>query len=216
MINNVVEPPDRSDIVPALSSVRLMAELTIATVWFSEARNGLKLARRYLGRQEALGFASQTSVVAYPFSPVATGPLFSWPQCQDLPADELSYELSKRRRKPPHRFRAYIATEKAADMFGGHGGALKRPLQSNHDLLVGCIWAHLYLFDRESTRNWVGEDALRWHRRAKRPDAVIYEEEEGQMRPRLIVESGGVGYSPDRIREHFQWAVERNIPWTLW
>jgi hypothetical protein len=109
---------------------------------------------------------------------------------------------------------AYIATERAARIYGGKNrGQLKHPLQATHDLALSQIWLQLRRTAPDWAKAWRGEDLLAHTRQGEKcPDAFIVNETEQVV---CVVEFGGQ-YNAERVREFHEDCATRGLPYQIW
>ena len=95
--------------------------------------------------------------------PVPESPLASWRPGDSAPdVGAVAYRCQDRwRRRPPRPCTVWVATERAARLFGGvRRGELRQPAQATHDLGVAAVWLRLREVSPEWAAAWRGEDLL--------------------------------------------------------
>jgi hypothetical protein len=201
------------DLLQALvQKVRLLSQRQIADDFWDGA---LPNAKRRLKRLAAGELLTRMTVHARSV-PNLESPLASWrPGDSEPDFHQLAYRCQSRWRKRPVRpCTVWIATEKAAQLYGGpRRGELKNPLQATHDLGVAAIWLRLRQVAPEWAAAWRGEDLLA-HTRAgeKLPDAFIVD---SQHDVAWVIEFGG-GYDSDRVKAFHGDCHQRHLPYQLW
>ena len=157
-------------------------------------------------------------LVHSPRLPRLAGPLHLWsPGGAQPDFGRIAYRARVRWRGPVRTVRAYVATVRAGDLFGGRGGPLKNPLQAAHDAALASVFLVLRHRHPELAARWIGEDALALEvgiRRGERfPDATI---RDGGGRPVLAVEFVGASYSKKRIAGFHADCEAKGLPYMLW
>ena len=120
---------------------------------------------------------------------------------------------SRRTRRAPQATTVYLASLRAARLFGGTGGRFTYPLQATHDLHVTAIYVGMAEANDPRLARWRGEETLRLaRRRGKVPDAVLVDD---RGRATMAIEFGG-SYRPDRVRSFHRVCENRRLPYELW
>jgi len=161
-------------------------------------------ARRYLIRPERL----------------SDRPLISWQPGEPVPEfGPVSYLLRKRCRERVVPTLAYLATKKAAKLFGGFSGGskgdgvLRHPLQASHDSAVSACYLGLLKSNPATARRWVSEEKFELRNRgSKLFDAVIVDDSGA---PERVLEVGGE-YGVRRLRTIHKECVRRGLRYELW
>ncbi len=202
-----------ADLLQALvQKVRLFSQRQVADDFWEGA---LPNAKRRLKRLAEGNYVTRLTVQARSV-PVLESPLASWrPGDSDPNFGQVAYRCQSRWRKRPVRpCTVWIATEKAAQLYGvSCRGALKNPLQATHDLGVAAVWLRLRQAAPKWAAAWRGEDLLA-HTRVgeKLPDAFIVD---AQQQVACVIEFGG-GYDSDRVKAFHEDCAQRNLPYQLW
>lgn len=195
-----------------VQKVRLFSQRQVADHWW----NGeLTNARRRLKRLAHSGLVARITVQARPV-PLLESPLVIW-QPGNLAPDpgQIAYRCQQRWRTRPSRpCTAWIATERAAQLFGGVcRGELKHALQATHDLGVAAVWLRLRQVSPDWAVAWRSEDVLAHTRRGQKlPDAFIVDQNEKVI---WVIEFGG-GYDTERVQAFHEDCAHRAIPYQLW
>lgn len=194
--------------------VRLFTLAQLSTTWWTDSPSGRSEARRRCRRLVDQGLLEMTAVHARPL-PSLTAPVCCWAPGEPTPDfGRVSYVLRCRWAEAPRTVTAYVATTRAANAFGGHGGPLRHPLQATHDIGVSQV----YLTYRATTpwlaRAWVGEDVVprSQRRRVRVPDALIRDD---SGRTSLAVEFGGA-YDAARVAGFHEDCLKTGVPYVLW
>lgn len=194
--------------------VRLFSLRQVAAHWFG---GDVSNARRRLRQLEALGLVQSVKVNARP-TPRLIAPVIQWHPGDPAPRfGHVAETLTKRWLNRPTRIcRAFLATSKTANLFGGKArGELKRPLQATHDLGVAAVWMVLDAHSPERADRWRSEDLLAHTRNKpgdKLPDAFIVNESDNVIE---VIEFGGA-YDAARVRDFHQDCEHRRTPYELW
>lgn len=205
-------PRDREILQGLVLKVRLFTQRQIADHWFgSELVN----ARRRLKRLGAAMLLMRMTVHARPL-PRLESPLVNWQPGQLSPDfGAVAYRCQQRwRMRPPRPCTVWLATERAAQLFGGvRRGMLKQPTQATHDLGVAAVWLRLREAAPAWGDAWRGEDLLAHTRRGEKiPDAFIVDAHEQVT---WVIEFGG-GYDAARIAAFHTDCTHRDLPYQLW
>jgi len=179
--------------------------------WYGDLAN----ARRRLRSLAAAGLLNPLVAQARSI-PSLEAPVIQWQPDDNEPRfGEISHRLKTRwRSRPVRSVRVYVATEKAAHLFGGVGHSrLKAPTQATHDLGVAAVWLHLANNNAPLAAAWRGEDLMADTRRdEKLPDAFILNAG-GDVTS--VTEFGGA-YSAERVRAFHEDCAGRVLPYELW
>ena len=204
------------DILRTLSlHVRLLSLKQVASAWWSEAPSALSAARRRLALLVKSCYLRRLRFPLQPVPPLPA-PVFTWRPL--LPAPDygaLAWKLQTRWTEPLAPTTVFIATEQAANLFGGRSrGRLKRSSQASHDLGLAAVYLHFRQTRPVEAAMWIGEDVLARYRQGQKiPDAVIATAPENK--PQLVIEFGGA-YDADRVREFHLDSKKRKLPYELW
>jgi hypothetical protein len=203
---------DREIVQALVQKVRLFSQRQIVDYWWNGEQPN---ARRRLRRLAECGLIIRMTVQARSALPIKS-PLASWQPGEPAPDfGQVAYRCQQRwRHRPTRPCSAWIATEKAAQIFGGvQRGDLKNALQATHDLGVASVWLRLRETAPQWAYAWRGEDVLAHTRRGEKlPDAFIVDES-GQVI--WVIEFGG-GYDTERVKAFHQDCVHRALPYQLW
>ena len=203
---------DHELLLGLVQKVRLFALRQIADHWWDDE---IANARRRLKTLAAAALVQRMTVAARTLPPI-DAPLAVW-QPGQAPPDfgRLSYQLQSRwRRRAVRPITAYVATNHAAQLFGGKcRGELKHPLQATHDLGVAAIWLNLRAQAPEWADAWRGEDLLAHTRRGEKlPDGFIVNETGD---PTWVIEFGGA-YDAPRVQEFHEDCSGRDLSYQIW
>lgn len=192
--------------------VRLFSQRQIADYWWG---GELPNARRRLKRLAAEELLTNTTVLARTL-PELESPLASWRPGDSAPdIGAVAYRCQDRwRKRPPRPCTAWIASERAARLFGGvRRGELRQPTQATHDLGVAAVWLRLRELSPEWAAAWRGEDLLAHTRRGEKiPDAFLVDAQEQVL---WVIEFGG-GYDAARVQAFHQDCAMRGLSYQLW
>lgn len=192
--------------------VRLFSQRQIADQWW----NGeLANARRRLRLLAAQSLVNRITVSVRTL-PLIETPLLTWqPESPEPDFGQVAYQLQSRwKGRAVRSTTAYIATDRAAQLYGGTlRGQLKSPLQATHDLGVSAIWLQLARQAPEWADAWRSEDLLAHTRRGEKlPDAFIVNQA-GETA--WVIEFGG-SYDPTRVLAFHEDCTVRNLPYQIW
>lgn len=203
------------EIVAALSAkIRMLSFEDIVKTWWPSSKSAATNARRRLSELVEARILARERAFARPRLPL-TEPVFRWKPGQDAPAfGELSWKLKSRWAEEPREITVYLATRRAAGIFGGTAdGRIKNPSQTTHDIHLGALYLKLRRETPSLAAGWVGEGVLAPTReRQKLPDAILHDRE---GRPRLVMEFGGA-YPAFRLEAFHEDCVRRQLPYELW
>ena len=192
--------------------VRLLSQRQASDHWFEGDGSN---ARRRLSHLQRLGLVQKLSVRARSL-PAIERPLIKWRPGEPSPnCGQAAWRCRSRwRLRHVRSCIAYIATEKAAQLFGGrHRGSINKELQVTHDLGVTQVWLVLDASAPEWADAWRGEDVMAATRyRQKLPDGFIVDQ---NAKPVCAMEFGG-SYDEERVREFHEDCAQRGLPYQLW
>jgi hypothetical protein len=200
----------------SLTNRELLDMLTRRVRLITEREVG-EQGRRRLMTLQSEGWVEEIRVRSPPL-PKLEEPLGYWtPGRAKLDFGRIAYRGRTRWHGPARSIRAFIATVKAGDLFGGRGGPLKNPLQAVHDLACSRLYLMFRMSSPEVARCWVGEDAMtqivRVRCRNRLPDAVILGDD---GRPALAIELVGASYSKRRLAGFHADCAAKNLPYMFW
>lgn len=203
---------DQQLLLALVQKVRLFSLRQIAEHWWQDE---VANARRRLRALTASSLVQRVTVAARTLPPIDS-PIATWKPGQTVPDfGQVSYQLQSRwRRRAVRSIAAYIATDHAAQLFGGKcRGQLKNPLQATHDLGVAAVWLRLHDEAAEWAEAWRGEDLLAHTRRGQKlPDGFIVNADGETV---WVIEFGG-SYDPSRVQEFHEDCYDRNLPYQIW
>jgi hypothetical protein len=195
--------------------VRLFSLTQIASFWWGEGEVALANTRRRLAKLTGADLLRRLSAMAIPI-PDLPAPMARWRPGEPEPDfGAAAWKLQKRWKEPPQKTTIYIATARAAGIYGGRArGQLKRQLQATHDLGVASLYLRLLRHDPAAANSWVGEDMLRLYRLGQKiPDAALADS--AASTPNLILEFGGA-YDVRRLRRFHEDCLKKTTPYEIW
>jgi hypothetical protein len=205
-------PRDHELLLGLVQKVRLFSLRQIASHWWD---NEVANTRRRLKTLASSALISHLTVAARTLPPIET-PLAVWQPAQPAPdMGKLSYQLQSRwRQRPVRAMSAYVASSRAAQLFGGKSrGELKHPLQATHDLGVAAIWLNFHDRAPEWADAWRGEDLLAHTRLGEKlPDGFIVNQAQETV---WVIEFGGA-YDASRVQEFHDDCARRDLPYQIW
>jgi hypothetical protein len=203
------------ELVSALASkIRLLSFDEILRSWWPPSKSASTNARRRLSELVNVGLLVRERAYARPRLPLEQ-PIFRWKPGEEPPDfGKLAWSVKSRWTEPPRDVTVYLATRRAAAIFGGRAdGKIKNPSQATHDIHLGALYLKLMKDSPTIAAGWIGEEILaptREHQ--KLPDAILHDRE---GRPRLVIEFGGA-YPADRLQAFHEDCAERALPYELW
>jgi hypothetical protein len=191
--------------------VRLFSQAQIADCWFEgDKANARRRLRQLTGRD----LVNRVTVRARTLPPLER-PVITWrPGDADPNFSQAAYALRHRwTGRCVRSVTAYIATEKAGQLFGTHeSGELKKPAQAGHDLGVAQIWLQLAASAPPWANAWRGEDVMAHTRLGEKlPDGFIVKNDEVVC----VMEFGG-SYDEQRVRAFHDDCRHREMPYQIW
>jgi hypothetical protein len=159
------------------------------------------------------GLLGRQRITARPL-PAIEAPALGWRRGDELPDfGALAWRLQARWSEPPRPTTVYLATARAANLYGGRNrGRLKRPHQASHDLGVAAVYLRLLQSDPQAAERWVGEDVLDTKPfGGKVPDAALVEESV----IRQVIEFGGA-YDKARLSDFHHACARLGLPYEVW
>jgi hypothetical protein len=193
--------------------VRVLSLEQIARTWWATSPNGPKLARerRKLLAKDSL--VDQVEAAAHPELPLSK-PVLTWsPGAAEPDLGSASYQLQSRWRASPKPTLFNVASKKAGNRFGGHGGRMPLGTHRTHDLHMAAVFLLLRRSDPDTAKCWVFEERLRRDGRSKSeklPDAMI---QNGTSRK--VVEFGGA-YSKKKLEVFHGYCAGQELPYEVW
>lgn len=203
---------DRELVETLTLRVRLISPDQAARTWWTSTATGPRLARRRLDSLAAAGFLRRMVVHAHPELELVR-PIAVWSPGEPAPAfGGIAYRLQKRWKQPIVQSVVFVATPRAARLFGGRAPGLKRPLQATHDLHMTTVYLKVLAERPGVAAEWMSEDILAPMRRGEKlPDALVVR----FGKPALVVEFGGA-YDAERVERVHKDCVQRHLPYELW
>lgn len=203
------------EIVSALATkIRMLSFEQIRSGWWPDSDAADRNARRRLAELVEAGLLIRERVAAKPLLEI-TEPVLRWKPGEAAPEySSLAWQLQKRWTEPEREVTTYLASRRAASIFGGWAnGRIKNPGQATHDFHVGAVYLNLLRTAPTLAAGWIGEDILSPTRQGQKlPDAILYDRE---GRPRLVVEFGGA-YPAERVQKFHEDCATRSLPYELW
>lgn len=145
---------------------------------------------------------------------VNDAPLFAWkPPLPPPDFEELANLVRHRWPKTTRRVQAFVATSKAARLFGSSANNIPPAHHRSHDLILAAVFVHYRTKRPDEARHWLGEDALPMAEKGvKNPDAFLLD---ANGKVRRVIESAG-HYSQDQIETFHRYCVQTELPYELW
>ena len=204
---------DREILIALTLKVRLLSLHQIARTWWKDSATGIANTRKRIKQLEDAGYIARVTSHIHPELPLEA-PLIVWrPGDPDPNFQAIAYQLKIRWNQAIQPTLIFIATQKAARVFGGFGGKLHKPLQTTHDLHVGSIYLKLLQTDPEAAKAWISEEQFAPERRhQKLPDAVLQDASGAIV---LVIEFAG-SYDAKHVERVHVDSVKRALPYELW
>ena len=187
---------DQQMLLALVQKVRLLSLRQIAEHWWQDE---VANARRRLRALTATSLVQRVTVAARTLPPI-DAPVATWQPGHTVPDfGQVSYRLQSRwRRRAVRSTSAYIATDHAAQLFGGKCRA---------------VWLRLHDEAAEWADAWRSEDLLAHTRRGEKlPDGFIVDREGETV---WVIEFGG-SYDAPRVQEFHEDCADRNLPYQIW
>jgi hypothetical protein len=192
--------------------VRFLTLSQIARTWWSGSGAPEASARQHLRRLAKTGYVERKELLLHP-EITLLHPVFSWQPGEASPDCEvISYQCQERWSQPPRVVSVWIATRKAADLFGGFGGRILRLDHATHDLHVGTIYCHFARHDQERADAWLPEEEIAAEAGERTPDALLYDRAGNCF---LAVEFGGACKAP-RVEKLHAFGERYRLAYELW
>ncbi len=205
---------DEEIIRALLRKIRIISLEQITRAWWPDTTAGRTNAKRRVRELVEHKLLVRESVFARPLLALEA-PVFSWKPGKPGPDyGQLSYRLQSRWTTEPRRTTVYLASRRAANIFGATvPGRVKNPSHVTHDLHLSELYFKTLKDEPKLAQAWAGEDVIaptRVHQ--KLPDAILLNE---KGEPRLVMEFGGA-YPPDRVQAFHEDCEARALPYELW
>ena len=141
-------------------------------------------------------------------------PLFRWkPGAQEPDAERISRQTQTRWSQPARPMAVYVASPRAACLFGSTARGLPPVEHRNHDLWLASVYVRYRTMYPRLADLWVGEHALpKAGYRVKDPDAFLRDKD---GRVLCVIESTG-RYSEAQIESFHEHCAEYDLPYELW
>ncbi len=184
-------------LLDSLAALSLLARLRAAT------STQLEIPESFIRK----GLVAKRQLTIHPLLPLAA-PLHAWPDDGEPNHEHLSWRARQRWSRPWVSTTIYIATAKAAQLFG-LGLPRRQPLQLEHDIHV----AELVLRLHRQGESVITEDELRTilPGHSKRPDVAVVD---GTQNLRVVEFAGA--YRAPRIAAFHRWCSAQGLPYELY
>jgi hypothetical protein len=194
--------------------IRLLTFEQIVRAWWPDSEAGRTNAKRRLRELYERGFLARIRVLSRPLLPLEA-PVLRWKPGEAEPDfGAVSWRLQSRWQEPARTVTAYLATKRAAHVFGGvTEGRLKNPAHATHDIHVGAVYLHLLRTAPALAAGWVGEDIVAPTREGQKlPDSIVHD---AAGTPKFVIEFGGA-YAADRVAAFHADCAARILPYEIW
>lgn len=192
--------------------IRLATLEQISKRWWATSLRPKQATRARLRKLEDAGWLLRKRVNIHPLLSLHE-PLQAWQPGNATPAfGKLAHRLRSRWKEPMQLTTVYVATKRAAHVFGGFGGGFKHRNQLTHDVHVSAIYFMLLHTEKNIEQRWSGEELLELGTEEKRPDAMLFD---SNGIPTEVIEFGG-RYDARRIAAFHSFCQLRRIGYRLW
>jgi len=207
----------RGILVALTHYIRLLTLAQAHRTWWSQRT--LQAARAKLKMLVADEFLVERRFLVHPELPLLE-PVLRWKPGQPTPeCGPVSYQLRNRWTDSVVPTVCYLATRKAAKLYGGFSGGsrrdglLRHPFQATHDVHVSALYLRLLKSEPEAAKRWIPEEKLELQNHGgKLFDAVIVN---ASGVPERVVEFGG-GYRVTRVKILHGECARKALPYELW
>lgn len=191
--------------------VRLLTVRQAARTWW---RSDESNTRRRLRELEGAGLLAPIRLVARPELELHS-PLFEWRPTEPSPEfGALSYRLQSRWKEPASSTPAVMATEGAANFFGGYFRSVPKRVEHTHDVHLASVYLWYKAHRPQLATQWVSEAWIK----QSRPDAPGEKLPDAMIRTpygSTIVDFGG-SYTKQKLADFHAFCVRRSTPYELW
>ena len=195
-------------------SVRCLTAPIAATYFWHGTGDRIEQARRRLNALEKDGWLN-SAVRSAKTLPHLTTPLIVWNPGDELPnVGKLSYQLKHRFSSSASLRRIFIATEKAANRYGGIGARWPRNSETSHDLGLAQVYLELKSVRFDVKTQWISEGSLaaRGMRSGQKlPDAIVRHRDGHET----VIEFGGE-YSKAKLTEFHLYCAAKTLRYEIW
>lgn len=201
-------------IIEALTvKVRMLTVHQIAELWWPAGRYQVVNARRRMFRLAQAKLVLQYRINVHPRIPLI-GPVVDWKPGNASPEfAAVSTTLKNRWTLAAEPTTVFLASKRAANLFGTYAGPLKDAVQATHDVHLSDIYLWYQRHKPWFCESWVGEDAFKKAGTGiKDPDAFLVRPD-GQIS--RVIDFGGK-YSSQRVKEFHNHCAGRDLPYELW
>lgn len=213
----LTNPVVREILVALTHAIRLLTLPQAHRAWW--AHTTPQAARAKLRMLVAAELLVERRFLIHPELPLLE-PVLRWKPGQPTPEfGAVSYRLRKRWTQSVAPTVCYLATKKAARLYGGFSGGsrrdglLRHPFQATHDVHVSALYLRLLKSEPETAKRWIPEEKLELQNHGgKLFDAVIAN---ASGEPERVTEFGG-SYRVRRVRIIHGECVQRALPYELW
>ena len=212
MINTSWRQRDYEIVTALTCQVRVLALTHVRHVW-ARGKESLSAVRNDLIRLTDAGLIQQVGWNAE-LMRIGRTPLAKWAIDESAPDfEELIHVVRDRWTGTTRIVEAYVATPRAARLFGSAAGRVPPPNHRSHDLLLGTVYTQFQRTRPRDAQRWVGEDALPMAERGvKNPDAFLVDDNGEAVH---VIESAG-RYSREQLESFHRYCRESELSYELW
>ena len=205
---------DRDILKTLTARVKLLTIDQIVRTWWGSSANPAHNARSRVRALAAEELLTPVTIMAHPELPLIA-PVVSW-QPGGVPPDfgAVSYRLRSRWKAPFACVSAVLATQKAANHFGGDAGRHPKEAEQNHDVHLSVVYLHVRLNRPDLAEHWISEQRIK----RSRPDAP------GEKLPDAMVEVHGLktaiefggAYTKEKVEGFHHFCHKKSYAYELW
>lgn len=195
--------------------VRLLSFPQIAAIWWPTivSREG---CQRRLSNLVQNDWLEHQTILAHPSQPVDM-PVLNWSPEMDFAAQKdianVGHHVRTRWSRPAVPAQVYVASNKAASLFGSTACGFPSREHWNHDLHLAAVYVQYRQRFPDRARQWIGEHALpKAGYRIKDPDAFLVDE---NGRVVQVIESAGK-YSHKQLEQFVKHCYRQRVAFELW
>jgi hypothetical protein len=193
--------------------VRTLSAPQIGRTWWPNAKWPGVPAIEEITKLEKEGLVSKETALVHPELSLKE-PVCSWSPGDGPPEfGTVAYKLQSRWVWQPRAELVVIATSKAANWMGGHGGRFPRPSEATHDVHLGSVFVHYLTSKPRLARKWISEAELHERgegREDRLPDAMII-----TRAGKTVIEFGGA-YKRKKVEAFHGYCESRGLSYELW
>jgi len=204
---------DREILETLTRHVRVLTVPQIARTWWRSSKNSEASAHARLRLIVTAGLLTLHRAPAHP-ELLLSAPVISWHPGEMIPnLGSVSYQLQSRWNQDRMMISFTSATQKAANVFSGHGGRPPRAIERTHDIHLGTVYLHYRETSPSLLEYWIFEEQLRAERGRTTemlPDVLLR-----STFGKRAIEFGGA-YPKAKLEAFHRYCEEQNLPYEIW